>query len=165
MLESLSKFLGIKHIEIDYSDLKFISDPALSREEALKRNAEFVTCPKCGVEGNRPNMMRWHFENCKTKLKNCQQCGKIIPRQGTKDHVYNAKKYCGRKCYMESKKGKNPITMTQEIRNKISNSRKKSVTIKGYKFESVSEASSFFGVCPRTIHKWVNNGCQPLQNK
>jgi len=124
MLESLSKFLGIEHHDIDMTGLLFSNDPKVSKEEALKRNSEFITCPKCGVNGNRPNMMRWHFEKCKTHLKNCEQCDNIIPRQGVKDHLYNAKKYCNRKCYMESKKGKKPIEMTTEVRQKLSEAKK-----------------------------------------
>lgn len=26
------------------------------------------TCPHCGLEGNGPNMKRWHFDKCKHKL-------------------------------------------------------------------------------------------------
>lgn len=100
-------------------------DPAISREEALKRNADIVECDNCGVKGNRPNMMRWHFENCQTILKSCKQCGKVIPRQGVKDYLYNQKIYCDRSCYMESKKGKSPVIMTDEVKMKISVSAKK----------------------------------------
>ena len=124
-MENLAKLLNIEHIEIDMSNLIFPNDPTINRMEALKRNSEFVKCPKCNVTGNKPNMMRWHFDNCKTILKNCKQCGNIIPRQGTKDHLYKEKHFCNRKCYMESKKGKNPIEMTSEVRKKISEARKK----------------------------------------
>jgi hypothetical protein len=95
-------------------------NPELSREEALKRNAIQMTCPKCRVFGQGVNMKRWHFDNCKTQLKTCEQCDEIIPRQGIKDFQYNHKKYCNRKCYMESKKGKAPIEMTDEVKQKIS---------------------------------------------
>jgi len=27
---------------------------------------EVLECPHCGVSGSKPNMVRWHFENCKT---------------------------------------------------------------------------------------------------
>jgi hypothetical protein len=64
-------------------------------------------------------MIRRHFENCKTKFRNCRQCSKISPRQGVKDHVYNQKKYCDRSCYMKSKRGKPPIKMTEEVKNKL----------------------------------------------
>ena len=124
-MKKLAKLLGVKHIEIDMTNLIFSNDPTINRIEAIKRNSEFVICPKCGVEGNRPNMMRWHFSKCKTVLKNCKQCNKIIPRQGVKDHLYKEKHYCNRECYMESKKGKNPIEMTSEVRKKISEARKK----------------------------------------
>lgn len=124
-MELLSKVLGVEHIEIDMSNLIFPNDPEICRMEALKRNSEIVQCPKCGVQGNRPNMMRWHFDNCdEMTLKECLQCKKIIPRN-VKPHSYKKKHYCNRKCYMESKKGKNPIEMTSEVRKKISESRKK----------------------------------------
>ena len=120
-MKALAKFLNVEHQEINYEEDNYtIFDQSISRDEALKRNAEIVTCPKCGVSGNRPNMMRWHFESCKTVLKSCKQCGNTIPRQGIKDHLYNSKTYCNRKCYMESKKGKNPIEMTEEVKEKIS---------------------------------------------
>jgi hypothetical protein len=100
-------------------------DPSISREEALTRNSEIVVCDKCGVSGNRPNMMRWHFDNCKTVFRKCEQCHEIIPKQGIKDFQYNVKKYCNRKCYMEYKKGRAPIVMTKEIREKLSVAAKK----------------------------------------
>ena len=104
--KKLSEALGIECSEnIDYSEC-IIFDPIINREEALKRNAEIVECDKCGVKGNRPNMMRWHFENCQTILRSCKQCVKIIPRQGIKDYLYDQKIYCNRQCYMKSKKGK-----------------------------------------------------------
>ena len=124
-MEKLAEALNINHVEVDMSVLLFSNDPTILREEALKRNSEIVECPKCGVKGNRPNMFRWHFDNCKTELRDCKQCGNIIPRQGIKDYQYNQKHYCNRGCYMESKKGKNPIEMTPEVRKKISDARKK----------------------------------------
>jgi hypothetical protein len=122
IIDPLSEALGIEcSIEIDYSDC-VIFDPVTNREEAIKRNAEIVECDRCGVKGNRPNMIRWHFENCTTKLKKCKQCQNIIPRQGIKDSLYKDKKYCSRSCYMKTKIGKTPIVMTQEVRTKISKS-------------------------------------------
>ena len=123
-MKILSELLNIEHMEINLPPITY-DNPLVSRAEALKRNSEFVECPKCGVTGNRPNMMRWHFDSCKTVLRNCEQCGKVIPRQGVKDIQYNQKKFCNRKCYMESKKGKNPIEMTDEIKNKISEAKKR----------------------------------------
>ena len=73
----------------------------LTQMETLMRNSEIVTCPKCGVKGNSPNMARWHFDNIKP-------------------YLYNQKNYCNRKCYMESKKGIPPIIMTEEVKKKIS---------------------------------------------
>jgi hypothetical protein len=124
-MEALSNLLNIEHHEVDMSCLIFTNDPTINREEALKRNSEIVKCTKCGVEGNKPNMMRWHFDNCKTELKTCKQCKNVIPRQGIKDYLYKEKHYCNRKCYMESKKGKAPIEMTSEVRKKVSEARKK----------------------------------------
>ena len=122
-MKALANLLNVEYKDVDYGEGNYtIFDSSIGnfREEALKRNSEIVTCPKCGVFGNRPNMMRWHFESCKTVLKSCKQCGNTIPRQGIKDHLYKTKTYCNRKCYMESKKGINPIEMTEEIKKKIS---------------------------------------------
>jgi hypothetical protein len=125
-MNTLSKALGTEDFIIDLSDIHCSkNDPEINRVEALQRNSEFIKCPKCGVTGNRPNMMRWHFDKCKTVLKNCKQCGKIIPRQNVKDYLYKQKQYCDRKCYMESKKGKAPINMTPEVCKKVSEARKK----------------------------------------
>ena len=122
--DPLSEALGIEpNPNFKFSDWLIVPenlDPHILRQEAIKRNSEFVACDKCGVVGNRPNMMRWHFENCKTTLKECKQCGKTIPRQGIKDHIYNKKTYCNRNCYMKSKIGKPPIIMTNDIKEKLS---------------------------------------------
>ena len=120
--KSVSNALGLEFTPISDQDLEITHkfDPTISREEALKRNSEIVVCDKCGVSGNRPNMIRWHFDNCRTLLRTCEQCGETIPKQGIKDIQYNVKKYCNRKCYMEYKKGKAPIVMTKEIREKLS---------------------------------------------
>ena len=123
-MKQLSKIFGIDHVDIEYSIDEYIYDPEISRQEALERNSDFIECPHCGVIGNGPNMMRWHFEKCKTVLKQCEQCGNTIPRQGVKDHLYKNKKYCNRSCYMESKKGKVFLEMTPEIREKISKAKK-----------------------------------------
>lgn len=105
-------------------DLPSQYDSTICKSEAIKRNAEIVECDKCGVKGNRPNMMRWHFENCQVVFRSCKQCGNIIPRQGVKDSLYNTKIYCCQDCYMSSKKGKAPITMTNDVKKKISDSAK-----------------------------------------
>lgn len=125
-MDTISKALGLPELEtgLDHNELFELYglqnyDVEISREETLKRNAEIVTCDRCGVHGNRPNMMRWHFENCKTVLRNCEHCSGIIPRQGTKENQYRVKKYCGRSCYMESKKGKLAINMTDDVKNKL----------------------------------------------
>lgn len=96
------------------------NDRKIAREEAITRNTKIVICNKCGVSGGETNMLRWHFDNCKTKLRHCQQCKKIISRQNVKDSRYKQKKFCNKKCYMNNKKGKIFIEMTNEIKNKLS---------------------------------------------
>ena len=125
-MDTISKALGLPELETDLDSDELFElyglqnyDVEISREETLKRNAEIVTCDRCGVHGNRPNMMRWHFENCKTILRNCVHCGGTIPRQGIKENQYRIKKYCGRSCYMASKKGKLAINMTDDVKNKL----------------------------------------------
>ena len=115
-------FEGLKDIA-KYEDIdkqEFESQRELFVLEALKRNSTFIECPHCNVTGNEPNMLRWHFDNCETVLRCCEQCGNTIPRQGIKPFLYDVKKYCNRKCYMESKKGKPPIVMTREVKEKLS---------------------------------------------
>lgn len=99
---------------------ELMSFKKLSHSEALNRNHTITQCPICCIEGNDPNMKRWHFENCKQSLLNCLVCGDIIPRQGTKPYQYNKKKYCNRKCYGISKVGVSPIKMTKDVRDKLS---------------------------------------------
>jgi hypothetical protein len=114
--ESLKTF---KFDEIDSEE--YLDQKELFKTEALVRNATIIECTRCGVKGSEPNMFRWHFSNCTTKLRCCEQCGEVIPRQNIKPFLYDVKKYCNRKCYTESKKGKSPITMTDEIKTKLSN--------------------------------------------
>jgi len=119
----LSEALGIPSSSqsiLDQQDDFVVYDPTISSKEAIKRNSERVTCPHCGVIGNHPNMMRWHFDKCFAKLRKCEQCGDNIPRQGCKESVYKKKIYCDKVCYNESRKGKSPIVMTPEVREKIS---------------------------------------------
>jgi hypothetical protein len=108
--------------KVDSIDIPNQYNPQICKEEAIKRNTNIVRCDRCGVEGGEPNMRRWHFDNCKTILKNCQQCNKIIPRQNIKNHLYKQKKFCNKDCYYKSKIGKAPILMTDEIKKKLSNS-------------------------------------------
>ena len=115
IFESLKTF---KFEDINSED--YLDQKELFKTEALIRNSTIIKCTHCGVEGNEPNMLRWHFQNCNTKLRCCEQCGEIIPRQGIKPFLYDVKKYCNRNCYMESKKGKAPIKMTDDIKNKLS---------------------------------------------
>ena len=116
--ESLGITTNISILDID--DDYNVFDSTISSMEAIKRNQEIVECPRCGVKGNRPNMMRWHFENCKTELKQCKHCANIIPRQDCKDYVYKKKMFCDNVCYNEFKKGKIPINMTSDVKKKIS---------------------------------------------
>lgn len=126
MQDTLGEILNLKTINADdinklFDDYKISEiDSEIERKEAIERNSEIIICDRCGVSGNRPNMMRWHFENCKTIFRNCEYCKNIIPRQGIKNILYDRKKYCNRKCYTESKKGKIPIIMTDEVKNKLS---------------------------------------------
>jgi len=123
-MKNFADILNIEHCEVDLPPITF-NNPLVNRYEALRRNSEIVECPKCGVKGNRPNMVRWHFENCKTVFRKCNHCGNTIPRQGIKESQYKQKLFCNQECYMESKKGKNPIEMTDEIKQKISEARKR----------------------------------------
>lgn len=126
--DPLSEALGMesnpelfeKNSKLENIDLPPQFNPILSREEAIKRNTNIVKCDRCGIFGGETNMRRWHFENCKTKMKNCLECGNIIPRQNIKDYLYEQKIYCNRECYSKSKTGKVPILMTDEIKKKLS---------------------------------------------
>jgi hypothetical protein len=44
-----------------------------------------------------------------------------------------------------------------EVRNKISNSRKKKIVVRGIQFPSIGDAITHFGVSHKTIHRWVKN--------
>jgi hypothetical protein len=140
------------------SNLFLPYDPIINKIEAIKRNSEFVTCPKCGVEGNRPNMMRWHFDKCKTILKNCKQCDKVIPRQGIKDHQYKEKHYCNRECYMKSKKGKTPILLTDEMKKTIGQKNSKKIMINGIIYKSRTEMSKIYNISGQKFKEWVECG-------
>lgn len=118
-------FESLKYVKFDGIENKeFIEYVELCRTGAQVRNSTIVECPYCKVTGNEPNMLRWHFDNCETILRCCEQCGNTIPRQGIKPFLYDVKKYCNRRCYMDSKKGKPPIVMTEEVKNKLSAIRK-----------------------------------------
>ena len=156
-MENLSKLFGIDHIEIKNLDL-YENDPKILRMEAIKRNSEFVTCPKCSVIGNYPNMMRWHFDKCKTKLKECKQCNQTIPRQGIKDYLYKQKNYCDRNCYMQSKIGKNPINLTSEMKEKIGLKNRKKICIDEKIYNSRTEMSKDYKISGQKFKQWVNSG-------
>jgi hypothetical protein len=144
-MDTIGKFLGISEIHIDvdalfkeYGVQQF--DSTISRAEAIQRNTDIVECDRCGVTGGYTNMMRWHFENCSTKLRTCEQCGNTIPKQGVKPNQYKVKKYCNENCYQASKKGKICIVMTEEVKQKLrapkteEHKRKLSECRKGRKF-------------------------------
>lgn len=126
--DSLSAALGIEPNpelferirNLESIDLPAQYSPVTSREEAIIRNTTIVTCDRCGTSGGEPNMRRWHFDNCKTKFKDCKHCGKVIPRQGIKDYQYNKKVFCNAACYFENKKNKPALIMTDEVRKKLS---------------------------------------------
>lgn len=42
-------------------------DSEARRYRAIERNKIQSKCPHCGKEGQRINMLRWHFDNCKVK--------------------------------------------------------------------------------------------------
>lgn len=46
----------------------------------------------------------------------------------------------------------------KEVRDKISDSQKHPITVNGIDFQSIGDAVIRFGVCHRTIHKWIANG-------
>lgn len=127
--DPLSEFLGIEpNVKLyqrifnttEFEDIPSQYNSLICSEEAIKRNTNIVCCDRCGIFGGETNMMRWHFENCKTTLKKCKECDNIIPRQNIKDFLYDKKIYCNRKCYMKSKKGIPPIVMTKEVKEKLS---------------------------------------------
>ena len=120
MKDHIAEALNLEPIDFIFDPPENKWDPTISKEEVLIRNSEIVVCDRCGVSGNRPNMMRWHFDKCKTLLRNCEHCSNTIPRQGIKDYLYNQKKFCNRVCYMASKKGKPAMIMTEDIKQKLS---------------------------------------------
>ena len=132
--------------------------PELAREEALERNADIIECNKCGVTGNRPNMMRWHFDNCTRKAKPCKSCNKDIPMQGLKPYLYDAKNYCNRECYTESRKGIKPIVMTDEVRRKLSAKRCKPINIHNTRYTSIMSACESLNTTRHEINKMIKDG-------
>ena len=46
-----------------------ISKAKKGKRHTNKRIYNFVICPHCATEGKGPNMTRYHFENCKHKIK------------------------------------------------------------------------------------------------
>lgn len=152
-MKKLSKLLNIDHTDIVYEDPEFNSFIEVNSIEAKQRNSEIVKCPHCGEEGNRPNMMRWHFENCKTVLKNCEQCGNAIPKKGIVNHLYQKKKYCNRKCYMESKKGKPFLEMTPEIIEKLRIAAKRDAVNRSIRMKN----NKVWEKSPRHVHAKSDN--------
>lgn len=53
------------------SNLKCLCESCnLNLRQEKKEGLKIVKCPHCGKKGNKPIMMRWHFDNCRLKLKN-----------------------------------------------------------------------------------------------
>jgi hypothetical protein len=124
-VDKIAEALGIEPFDDFVFDIESLDkrfDSKFQSEEAIKRNKEIVQCTRCGIFGNRPNMMRWHFEACKTKLKECEECHNIIPRQNVKDSLYDKKKFCNSTCYFKSKLNIPPVIMTDDVKKKISES-------------------------------------------
>lgn len=46
---------------------KHHTDESLQKMSVAAINRSKVKCPYCGTVGDKPNMKRWHFDNCKTK--------------------------------------------------------------------------------------------------
>lgn len=157
-MKNLSLLFDVQEIELDYSDVSFDEERHIDRIEAIRRNSEIVTCPKCGVTGNRPNMMRWHFDNCKTELKRCAYCGNTIPRQNIKDYLYSKKEYCNRTCYTESKKGKAFHTPSESERKKISKRNSKKLSVDGKVFNSRTEMSKVYKLSGQKFKEWLDSG-------
>jgi hypothetical protein len=74
-------FEGLKDFKFELDESSIIEQKDLYIMDALKRNSTFVECDRCHTIGNEPNMLRWHFDRCTTKFRNCEHCKKIIPRQ------------------------------------------------------------------------------------
>lgn len=156
--DPISEALQLEPIEFHFDTPVVSINPVLAREEALERNADIVECDKCGVKGNRPNMMRWHFENCTRKVKQCKSCNKDIPMQGLKPSRYDVQNYCSRECYMESKKGINPIVMTDEVKRKIATLRSKPIVIHNTRYESIMSACESLNTTRHEIKKMIKDG-------
>ena len=162
--DPISEALQLKPINFKFDISQVLSsslvevNPDLAREEALERNSTIVECDKCGVTGNRPNMMRWHFDNCTRKVRQCKSCEKDIPMQGWKPYQYDVKSYCNRECYMESKKGISPIVMTDEVKRKLAAVRSKPIVIHNTRYASIMSACEGLNTTRHEINKMIKDG-------
>lgn len=71
--EARSKIKGDLHPNFGRKDM-FSEEVKLRFSEMYKGKPrkiahEIVACPHCGKEGIKPNMVRWHFDNCKERLR------------------------------------------------------------------------------------------------
>ncbi len=51
-----------------YQKVGYAKNSAQGKKMAAQNNATILSCPHCDKTGNVPNMKRWHFDNCKSKL-------------------------------------------------------------------------------------------------
>lgn len=160
--DPISEALHLEPIEFHFDildvDGALLYNPELAREDALERNAEIVECDKCGVTGNRPNMMRWHFENCTKKIRQCKNCKKDMPRQGYKPSLYKKKAYCDMACYTESRVGIAPIVMTEDVRRKVSLKACKPISIHNTRYTSIMSACEILNTTRHEISKLIKDG-------
>lgn len=80
--ESKKKLVGIKHPHFGKTDLH--SDETKRKFSEMYKGKprlhphEIVKCPYCGKEGIKPNMKRWHFDNCKNKENINESVDKLL---------------------------------------------------------------------------------------
>lgn len=68
--ESKKKLVGEKHPHFGKDLMKDETKKRFSemyKGKPRRKPHDIVTCPHCGVSGIKPNMIRWHFDNCKKK--------------------------------------------------------------------------------------------------
>ena len=162
--DPISEALQLEPIDFEFDISLVLSsslvevNPEFAREEALERNADIIECDKCGVTGNRPNMMRWHFDNCSRKARECKSCKEDIPMQGWKPFQYDVKNYCNMKCYTESRKGIKPIVMTDEVKRKIGAKTSKPIDIHNTRYTSIISACESLNTTRHEINKMIKDG-------
>lgn len=70
MSESKKKLVGEKHPHFGKDLMKKETKKRFSemyKGKPRKKPHDIVSCPHCGASGIKPNMIRWHFDNCKRK--------------------------------------------------------------------------------------------------